>query len=159
MSLHAGSLLAIVGVAAWATGEPLLFPSIGPSAYLYAKLRRGDAVAPRRVVGGHAIGAAAGLVAHHGLAADVVVTAMPPQFSTSALMLTVAAALSVALTTAGMIVTGTDHPPACATTLIVALGLLSTPVQAALIVVTVVGLVIVQESVFEPLLVEYASSA
>jgi CBS-domain-containing membrane protein len=40
---------------------------------------------------------------------------------------------------------GTDliHPPACATTLIVSLGLLSTPIQVGIIVVSVVILVTV----------------
>lgn len=40
-----------------------------------------------------------------------------------------------------MILTDTVHPPACATTLIVSLGLLSTPVQVAIIVVSVIILV------------------
>jgi CBS-domain-containing membrane protein len=40
-----------------------------------------------------------------------------------------------------MIATGTVHPPACATTLIVSLGLLSTPAEVAIIVASVVVLV------------------
>jgi len=40
-----------------------------------------------------------------------------------------------------MIATDTIHPPACATTLIVSLGLLSTPLQVTIIVVSVVVLV------------------
>lgn len=40
-----------------------------------------------------------------------------------------------------MIATDTIHAPACATTLIVSLGLLSTPVQVIIIVVSVIILV------------------
>ena len=40
-----------------------------------------------------------------------------------------------------MIATGTVHPPACATTLIVSLGLLSTPAEVAIIVASVTVLV------------------
>lgn len=40
-----------------------------------------------------------------------------------------------------MIATDTVHAPACATTLIVSLGLLSTPVQVIIIVVSVIVLV------------------
>jgi CBS-domain-containing membrane protein len=40
-----------------------------------------------------------------------------------------------------MIATGTVHPPACATTLIVSLGLLSTPTEVAITVASVTVLV------------------
>lgn len=42
-----------------------------------------------------------------------------------------------------MMATDTSHAPACATTLIVSLGLLSTPLQVSIIVVSVVVLVAV----------------
>jgi len=46
-----------------------------------------------------------------------------------------------------MLATDTEHAPACATTLIVSLGLLSTPIQAAIVVVSVVVLVAVHAGV------------
>jgi hypothetical protein len=46
-----------------------------------------------------------------------------------------------------MIVTDTNHAPACATTLIVSLGLLPTPEQVGIIVASVVVLVAVHGSV------------
>lgn len=49
--------------------------------------------------------------------------------------------LSVVATSWGMIATDTNHPPACATTLIVSLGLLSTALEVATIVISVVVLV------------------
>jgi hypothetical protein len=46
-----------------------------------------------------------------------------------------------------MIATDTNHAPACATTLIVSLGLLSTPEQVATIAASVVVLVVVHGAV------------
>ena len=46
-----------------------------------------------------------------------------------------------------MIATDTNHAPACATTLIVSLGLLSTPLQVGIMVASVVILVAVHAAV------------
>jgi len=50
------------------------------------------------------------------------------------LSLTASGTLATALTSALMIGTRSVHPPACATTLIVSLGLLSTPMEGGIIV-------------------------
>lgn len=57
------------------------------------------------------------------------------------LRLAVSGILSIILTAWGMIATDTIHAPACATTLVVSLGLLSTPLQVTIIVVSVIILV------------------
>lgn len=54
--------------------------------------------------------------------------------SATAFSLAVSATSATGLTSALMIGTRSVHPPACATTLIVALGLLSTPIEGAVIV-------------------------
>lgn len=136
-SLHAGALLACAGVLAWLTGRPMVFPSLGPTAYLLATGEPGSGLSARRVLGGHAVGVLAGLAAYHGLAAGFVVTAGATALSGGLLRLAAAGVVSVALTTAGMRATGTVHPPACATTLIVSLGLLSSPGEGGLILLAV----------------------
>jgi hypothetical protein len=73
-SVHAAVLLAVTGVAAVASGSPFLFPSLGPTAYVLATVTDRARVAPRRVIGGHAVGVVAGLVAYHTLAPGLVVT-------------------------------------------------------------------------------------
>jgi hypothetical protein len=55
--------------------------------------------------------------------------------------------LSVVATSWGMVAADAVHPPACATTLIVSLGLLSTPLEVAIIVASVVVLVAVHGGV------------
>jgi hypothetical protein len=136
-SVYAAALLAVTGVVAVASGSPFLFPSLGPSAYVLATVRDGERVAPQRVVGGHAIGVGAGLVAHHTLASGLVVTGDLAALSPAATLLAASAVVSVGLTTAGMLATDLVHPPACATTLIVALGLLPTIRDGGIILLAV----------------------
>ncbi|WP_254762475.1 HPP family protein [Natrinema marinum] len=144
-TLYAGVLLAVPGALAWLTGEALLFPSLGPSAFLLATGPDGEATRPRRVIGGHLVGIAAGLVAYHTIAPGLVVTASAPMLAGSQFRLVASGVLAVALTSGGMLATETGHPPACATTLIVSLGLLPSLVDGALIAVAVVVLVVVHE--------------
>ncbi len=140
-SLYAGVLFTVLGVTAWISGQPFVFPSLGPSAFVLAFDRRGRRTDTYRVVGSHAIGGAVGLLAYTLLAAGVTLTSTPPALSTEGLRLAASGVLSVVLTSWGMMATDTNHAPACATTLIVSLGMLSTPLQVGIIVVSVVVLV------------------
>jgi hypothetical protein len=90
-------------------------------------------------VASHAIGGIAGLAAYTLRGAGVTLTATPPPGSAAGLHLVASGVCSVVLTSWGMIAADTDHAPACATTLIVSLGLLSTPFQVATIVASVVA--------------------
>lgn len=59
-SIYAGILFTVPGTIARATGQPFISPSLGPSAFD----RRGERAQTYRIVGGHLIGAAAGLLAY-----------------------------------------------------------------------------------------------
>lgn len=142
---RAGALLAGLGTVVWASGLPFLFPSLGPTAYLFATNPDGPESAPRRVVGGHAIGVVAGLLAFHLVGGADLAAGVASPGSLTGLHLAASGVLAVALTTAGMLATDTSHAPACATTLIVALGILSTPIQGVIIVVAVVALLFEHE--------------
>ena len=140
-SLYAGLLFSVLASVAWVSGEPFIFPSLGPSAFILAFERRGERTTTHRVVGSHLIGGIAGLLAYSALATGVTLTTTPPPVSVDGVRLGVSGVLSVVLTAWGMLATDTVHAPACATTLIVSLGLLSTPLQLTIIVVSVVVLV------------------
>jgi CBS-domain-containing membrane protein len=142
-ALRAAALLVVSGLVAWATGLPALFPSLGPTAYVLALRPDAPESRPRRVLGGHALGVIAGLACYALLAAGTTVAAPPPAGSTAGLRLTVAGVVSVGLTTGAMLATDLRHAPACATTLIVSLGLLSTPHEGLLVVGSVAALVAV----------------
>jgi len=135
------ALLSGLAAVAWASGRPFVFPSLGPSAYALAVSPSAATSQQRRVVGGHVWGLAGGLIAYHLLVPGFDITAPPPALSPGGLLLAASALLSVGVTTAGMLATDLRHPPACATTLIVALGLLTTPVEAVIVLLSVVGLV------------------
>lgn len=146
-SLYASLLFTVLGLIAWTTGRAFVFPSLGPSAYILAFDRRADRARSYRVVGSHLIGAVAGLLAYTLIAEGVALTASTPPFSTDGLRLAASGVVSIALTTWAMIATDANHAPACATTLIVSLGLLSTPVAVGIIVAAVVVLVTVHGAV------------
>jgi hypothetical protein len=141
---HAGALLSALGAVVWLSGLPFLFPSLGPTAYLFATQPSAPESSARRVVGGHAIGVLAGLVAYHAIAGDVVITASMGAASMAGFRLAASGVVAVALTTAGMALTDTGHAPACATTLIVGLGILSAPLEGAIILLAVAVLVLEQ---------------
>lgn len=124
---------------------PFLFPSLGPTAYLFATRPAAAQSSARRVLGGHAVGVLGGLLASHVVADGVVITASMGAATTAGLRLAASGVAAVALTTAGMSLTDTSHAPACATTLIVGLGILSTPLQGAIMLLAVAVLVTEQE--------------
>ena len=136
-SLYAGLLFAVLGAIAWVSGQPFIFPSLGPSAFILAFDRQSDRTQAYRVIGSHLIGGVAGLLAFTLLATGGSITANPPAYSPAGFWLAASAVVSIMLTSWAMIATRTVHAPACATTLIVSLGLLSTPVQVGIIVVSV----------------------
>jgi hypothetical protein len=147
VGVRAGILLSIAAAVAWLSGAPAVFPSLGPTAFALATDRPGPS--ERVVVGGHAIGVTAGLLAYLAVAGLVPVPSSPLSFDPP--WLAVSGVASVALTTTGMRRTELVHPPACATTLIVSLGLLK-PLQAlAVVLPAVVSLLVVDRILAEAL--------
>jgi len=135
---EAGLLLGVLGGILWATGRPFVFPSLGPTAFVLALRPRQHSA--RNVIGGHLWGVIGGLVAYHLLATGLVLTALPPERTIDAARLGTSGAFSVLLTSIGMILTRTAHAPACATTLIVSLGLLTSPMDGVAIMTAVATL-------------------
>jgi CBS-domain-containing membrane protein len=142
-----GVLITVCGAVAWASGHPFLFPSLGPSAYLLATRPASPESAPHRVVGGHAIGTVTGLVSYSLLAPTLGLSALAAPLSAAGLRLAGAAVLSMVLTTTAMSVMGVRHPPACATTLLVALGVFSTLADTVIVLLAVGLLVCTQQFV------------
>lgn len=140
-SLYAGLLFTVLGTIAWVSGQPFIFPSLGPSAFILAFDRQSERTGRYRIVGSHLIGGVAGFLAWTLIAAGSSLTATPPALSVEGFRLAASATVSIMLTSWAMITTDTIHAPACATTLIVSLGLLSTPTQVAIIAASVFILV------------------
>lgn len=131
--------IGIMATVAWVTGEPFVFPSLGPTAFLLFYTPMLPASSPRNTLGGHLIGAAAGYLALvlFGLTSD------PPALGSGVSAARVgAAALSLGLTSGAMVWARVPHPPAGATTLIVSLGILREPGQLAVLMAAVALLVV-----------------
>ncbi len=131
--------IAIMSAAAVVTGQALIFPSLGPTAFLLFYTPTVPAASPRNTICGHAIGAAAGYLALvvFGL------TNAPPALATEVTWPRVgAAALSLGLTSGLMVWFRVPHPPAGATTLIVSLGIFTQPVQLLVLMLAVFLLVV-----------------
>jgi CBS-domain-containing membrane protein len=129
--------IAVMSAVAWATRQPFVFPSLGPTAFLLFYTPTNPAASPRNTIFGHAIGVAAGYSALviFGLTDD------PPALATEVTSGRIgAAAVSLALTSAFMVWLRAPHPPAGATTLIVSLGILREPDQLGILMLAVVVL-------------------
>jgi CBS-domain-containing membrane protein len=136
--VNGGLSTALMALGALATGEPLVFPSLGPTAFMLFYQPTSPAACPRNAVVGHLIGIVAGY-------ASLVVFGL--QHAAPALTGGVtwswvgSASSSLALTAGAMIWFRVPHPPAGATTLIVSLGILPRPGQLLALFAGVLALV------------------
>jgi hypothetical protein len=127
--------IALLCLLAGVTGSPFVFPSLGPTAYLFFFQPMGRSSSPRHAILGHAIGLVCGYAAYvamgsHGFTATA--------FTQVSWREVTAAALSLAVTGAVLVLLRISHPPAGATTLIVSLGLLTKPSYLVIIEIAVV---------------------
>ena len=136
ISLEAGAYIVLLGLIAWGTGHPFIFPSLGPTAFALTLHPKENTA--RTVLGGHLWGVVCGLLAYHALASGLSITTIATALSEGSLWLAASGALSVMLTAVGMLTTRTVHSPACATTLIISLGLLPTVLEGGIIMMAVV---------------------
>ena len=131
--------MAVSGLAAYLFEEPMLFPSLGPTAFLFFENPMDQTASPRNTLIGHLVAVLAGALslAIFGLLDH------PNVFQEGVSLMRVGAgALSVALTGAVLLLLRSSHPPTGATTLIVSLGLLQTPSGMLMLMVGVVLLTV-----------------
>lgn len=141
-SVEAAVLVLAVGALAYAAGEPWLFPSLGPTAYLIAVYPDLPTSRPYNCLVGHLMGLGSGFAAVAIF--DAWGSPIVPLHDVSPSRLG-AAALAIGLTVLLNHLFHSDHPPAAATTLLVALGTFHTWWGAALVSIGVVLLVILGE--------------
>ena len=137
MFLNGFVTIAILAGVAMLSGTPFIFPSLGPTAFLFFFTPRVPAASPHHTIVGHGIGILCGFAALwiFGL------LHAPPAMATGVSAARVgAAALSLASTGALMILFKAAHPPAGATTLIISLGIVTRPFHLLVIEIAVVAL-------------------
>lgn len=127
--------IGLMSILAVLTGSPFVFPSLGPTAFLFFYTPTAPSASPRNTLIGHAVGASAGYL-------SLVITGLTMAGPALSVGVTwprvIAAALSLGLTAGVMVLLRAPHPPAGATTLIVSLGLLTRPWQLVLLMGAVV---------------------
>lgn len=132
--------LGVSGLAAYFAKQPLLFPSLGPTAFLFFGQPMSESSSPRNALTGHAVAVLAGALslALFGLLDNpsVLVEGVTPARVG-------AGTLSLALTGAVLILLRSSHPPTGATTLIVSLGFLQTPTEMATLMAGIALLTVV----------------
>lgn len=129
--------IGLMALAARFSHQPLVFPSLGPTAFLLFYRPRAEVSCPRNALIGHLIGALAGLGA---LAAFGLLDQGPALTHLTDARIG-AAATSLGLTAGFMVWAGAPHPPAGATTLIISLGFLHTPAAVGVLMLGVALLV------------------
>lgn len=136
-----GLALGVSGFLAWLFKQPLIFPSLGPTAYLFFESPISRRSNPRNTTIGHLVAVVAGVVslAVFGLLGEPSILQAGPTLAHVA-----SGVLSVSLTGGIVLLLRASHPPAGATTLIVSLGLLQTPpeiltLMAGVVLLTVAG--------------------
>lgn len=136
--VNAGISISIMIVLARIAQQPLLFPSLGPSAFLFFSQPSAAASSPRNAILGHAIGVVIGWTCFQLFDIETATGGIA------------AAALSLSLTSAAMIATRLTHPPAASTTLMVSLGMIQGGAEMIALVVGV-GLLTAQAFVINRL--------
>ncbi|HUZ96845.1 MAG TPA: HPP family protein [Edaphobacter sp.] len=127
--------IGLLSLLAGITGSPFVFPSLGPTAYLFFFAPMGKSSSPRHAILGHAIGLVCGYGAYVAMGSHGFAVSSLGEVSWREIM---AAALSLAATGAIMVLLRVSHPPAGATTLIVSLGILTKPEYLVIIEIAVI---------------------
>lgn len=133
--------IGVCGVAGYFLAQPLIFPSLGPTAYLFFESPRSARSSPRNAVIGHFVAIGAGLFSLSLFG----VLDNPSILDEGVTLARVGAAtFSVATAGAALMLFDASHPPAGATVLIVSLGLLTSISQilslaAGVLLVTAAG--------------------
>lgn len=127
--------IALMAAVALVSHQPFVFPSLGPTAFLFFYTPLAPAASPRNAIIGHLIGVFAGWAS---LAAFGLLHAGPAMMTGVTAARIGAAALSLGLTSGLMVLLRAPHPPAGATTLIVSLGLLRSVEQLVVLMAAVV---------------------
>jgi len=134
MFLNGFITIALLAAVAMISRTPFVFPSLGPTAFLFFFTPSVPAASPRHAIYGHAIGILCG----YGALWLFGLEHAPPAMATGVSFARVgAAALSLASTGALMILLKAAHPPAGATTLIISLGIVTAPMHLVVIEVAV----------------------
>jgi CBS domain-containing membrane protein len=118
-AVNGGLAVLIISLCAWVTVVPLLFPALGPTAFILFSGPFSPAGAPRSVILGHLVAMASGLAAWHWVN---LVSGGSLSLDAGGWLTCVSASLALAMTCLLLVRLSAPHAPACASALIIAVG-------------------------------------
>ena len=119
-AVNGGIAILVISALAWLIDLPILFPALGPSAFLLFSSPFSAAAAPRSVIVSHFAGIGAGLAVWHLVS---LLCGQPVSLALGGWPVLASASLALATTCVLLVRLSAPHAPACATGLIIALGL------------------------------------
>jgi CBS domain-containing membrane protein len=137
------ALLFVVALAGWLTHKPLIFSSLGPTAYEMIETPERQTARPYNIIAGHLTGVAAGFLA---LFLARAFTAPCTSTGTVAWPRVVAAVIAASITVFITLLIRASQPAATATSLLIALGFFQHWQDAILIMAAVVLMLIPGEA-------------
>jgi len=135
-------LLLIAALAGWLCHQPLIFASLGPTAYEQIETPHRRSARPFSIFIGHLVAIGCGYIA---LAATHAWSVPPVSTSGVPLDRVWAVVLSAALTVVLTLLLHASQPAALSTTLLISTGILQQPLDAGLIMAAVVVMLLVGE--------------
>jgi CBS-domain-containing membrane protein len=142
--------LGIITAAAYLTRLPLLFPPLGPSAFILFRKPLAEEASPYNVFVAHSLALAAGLLSL-SLAGRIFGVDVAGTASSVSAPYVLAIVLAMGLSSVGMILLRCVHPPAVATALLGAMGFFETTAQI-LGLLAAVALLLLQALLFNRVL-------
>lgn len=139
--VFSGSIIALIGALGVWSGQPWLIPSLGPSLYLHTMTPKSHSAKALNTFVGHTLGLAVALVMVYITGADAAPSVTGADVLTWPRVAAAALAVSGLLTV--QLVLRLGHPPAAATTLMVALGAIDPTLKGAITVLVAVALLTV----------------
>ena len=141
MPLCEAALILVVGVAAWLSGQPLLFASLGPTAYELVEAPERITARPYNIIIGHLIGVLSGFFALYVTHRFAAGSAVAGPFTLPRVL---GAALAALLTVFGTLLLRATQPAAVSTSLLVELGSMAhlrdgVHIMIAILLITAIG--------------------
>jgi hypothetical protein len=137
------ALILVMAAAGWATKQPLIFASLGPTAYELVEKPKDRSSRAYNIIVGHLVGLGAGLLALYLLNAwqepNVALTGVVSARRVWA------AVIAAALTTLGTLLLRAAQPASIATSLLVAVGSMQSAHDAVVIVIAVLMIAAIGE--------------
>src|SRR5579859_283678 len=140
-----GALILVMAAAGWATRQPLIFASLGPTAYELVEKPNDQSSKAYNIIVGHLVGLGAGFLAVYLLNAWQEPNVPLTGVVSAARVWT--AVLAAVLTTLVTLLLRAGQPAAIATSLLVALGSMQTKRDAVVMIVAVLVITAIGEPV------------